>query len=125
MRRRFVRSSSLELSAHGPRLAGCIIATSDFRFSVHTTRLRLARRGKMATLNGLIGSIRRECLEHIVIVSEASLRRTLKAYARYYNEVRTQRSLHKDAPEVRPIHFIGAVRSQLILGGLHHHYVRV
>jgi transposase InsO family protein len=73
----------------------------------------------------LIGSIRRECLDHIVIMGEASLRRTLKAYARYYNEVRTHRSLHKDAPKTRPIQFTGTVRSQPVLGGLHHHYVRV
>jgi transposase InsO family protein len=46
----------------------------------------------------LTGSIRRECLDHLVVMGEASLRRTLKAYARYYNEVRTHRSLHKDAP---------------------------
>ncbi|MEA2912683.1 MAG: putative transposase [Bradyrhizobium sp.] len=45
----------------------------------------------------LIGSIRRECLDHIVVMGEASLRRTLKAYARYYNEVRTHRSLDKDS----------------------------
>jgi transposase InsO family protein len=73
----------------------------------------------------LIGSIRRECLDHIVAVGEASLRGTLKAYARYYTEIRTHRSLHKDAPEVRPIQLIGTVYSRPVLGGLHHHYVRV
>jgi transposase InsO family protein len=41
----------------------------------------------------LIGSIRRECLDHVVVTAEASLHRTLTAYARYYNEVRTHRSL--------------------------------
>jgi transposase InsO family protein len=73
----------------------------------------------------LIGSVRRECLDHIVVMGEASLRRTLKAYARYYNEVRTHRSLRKDSPEARPIQFTGTVRSRPVLGGLHHHYVRV
>jgi transposase InsO family protein len=73
----------------------------------------------------LIGSIRRECLDHIVVMGEASLRRTLKAYARYYNEVRTHRSLHKDAPQTRPVQFTGSVVSHPMLGGLHHHYVRV
>src|SRR5512139_4231935 len=47
----------------------------------------------------LIGSIRRECVDHIVVLSEAQLRRILQAYARYYNEIRTHRSLNKDAPE--------------------------
>jgi transposase InsO family protein len=73
----------------------------------------------------LIGSIRRECLDHIVVMGEASLRRTLNAYARYYNEVRTHRSLHKDAPETRLVQFTGSVFSRPVLGGLHHHYVRV
>src|ERR1035437_6110970 len=43
----------------------------------------------------------------------------------YYNSVRTHRSLHKDAPISRPIHQTGIIRSHPILGGLHHHYVRV
>jgi len=73
----------------------------------------------------LIGSIRRECLDHIVVMGEASLRPTLKAYASYCNEVRTHRSLHKDAPETRPIQFTGMIYSRPVLGGLHHHYVRV
>jgi transposase InsO family protein len=73
----------------------------------------------------LIGSIRRECLDHIVVMGEVSLRRTLKAYARYYNELRTHRSLHKDAPEARPVQFAGSVFLRPVLGGLHHHYVRI
>jgi transposase InsO family protein len=73
----------------------------------------------------LIGSIRRECLDHIIVFGEAHLRRILKSYADYYNSVRTHRSLHKDAPISRPIHRTGIIRSQPILGGLHHHYVRV
>jgi len=46
----------------------------------------------------LIGSIRRECVDHLIVASEAHLRRMLKTYADYYNEVRTHRSLEKDAP---------------------------
>ena len=73
----------------------------------------------------LIGSIRRECLDHVIVLGEAHLRRILKSYADYYNYVRTHRSLHKDAPISRPIHQTGIIRSHPILGGLHHHYVRV
>ncbi|MGB6396545.1 MAG: integrase core domain-containing protein, partial [Bradyrhizobium sp.] len=73
----------------------------------------------------LIGSIRRECLDHIIVSSEAHLRRNLVSYAGYYNSVRTHRSLDKDAPSIRPIQQIGIIRSHPILGGLHHHYVRV
>src|SRR5664279_151590 len=73
----------------------------------------------------LIGSIRRECLDHVIVLGETHLRRILKLYADYYNSVRTHRSLHKDAPISRPIHQTGIIRSHPILGGLHHHYVRV
>jgi hypothetical protein len=73
----------------------------------------------------LTGSIRRECLGYVIVLGEAHLRRKLISYAAYYNSVRTHRSLHKDAPISRPIHQTGIIRSQPILGGLHHHYVRV
>ena len=73
----------------------------------------------------LIGSIRRECLDHLVILSEAHLRRILKTYADYYNKIRTHRSLNKDAPAFRTVQQIGKVESRAILGGLHHRYVRI
>ena len=73
----------------------------------------------------LIGSIRRECVDHIVVWGEGHLRRTLRAYACYYNGIRTHRSLDKDAPVSRPIQRTGIIISHAILGGLHHHYVRV
>jgi transposase InsO family protein len=77
----------------------------------------------------LIGSIRRECVDHIVVLGEAHLgeahlRRILRAYAGYYNDIRTHRSLDKDAPVSRPVQRIGIINSHAILGGLHHHYVR-
>ena len=73
----------------------------------------------------LIGSIRRECVDHVIVLGEAHLRRILISYATYYNSVRTHRSLHKDAPISRPTHRAGMIRSHPVLGGLHHHYVRV
>jgi transposase InsO family protein len=73
----------------------------------------------------LIGSIRREGLDHVIVLGEAHLRRILKSYADYYNSVRTHRSLHKDAPISRSIHQTGIIQSNQILGGLHHHYIRV
>jgi transposase InsO family protein len=71
----------------------------------------------------LIGSIRRECLDHIIVLGEAHLRRILKSYADYYNGVRTHRSLN--APVSRQIQRTGSIKSHALLGGLHHHYVRV
>jgi len=73
----------------------------------------------------LIGSIRRECVDHVVVLSEAHLRRILQTYARYYNEIRTHRSLNKDAPVSRLVQRTGNVKSHPILGGLHHQYVRI
>ena len=73
----------------------------------------------------LIGSIRRECMDHIVVLGEAHLRRVLRSYASYYNEIRTHRSLNMDAPVSRPVQRTGTIKSGPILGGLHHHYVRV
>ena len=73
----------------------------------------------------LIGTIRRECVDHVIALGEAHLRRILQAYARYYNDVRTHRSLDKDAPLSRPVQQIGCVTSHALLGGLHHRYCRI
>jgi transposase InsO family protein len=74
--------------------------------------------------NGLIGSIRRECVDHIVDLGEAHLRRILTRYAAYYNELRTHRSLGKGAPIHRAIQHVGRIASGTVLGGLHH-YCRI
>jgi transposase InsO family protein len=73
----------------------------------------------------LIGSIPRECVDHLVVLGEAHLRRILTKYAGYYNELRTHRSLNKDAPIHRAIQHAGHIVSAPILGGLHHHYCRI
>ena len=73
----------------------------------------------------LIGSIRRECLDHIVIWGVAHLRRSLATYENYYNEIRPHLSLGKDLPVRRSIHRHGSVVSRPILGGLHHQYCRM
>src|SRR5205085_367495 len=65
----------------------------------------------------LIGSIRRECLVHIIVVGEEHLRRVLHSYGRYYNETRTHRSLHNEASVHRTIQRIGFLKSLPILGG--------
>ena len=73
----------------------------------------------------LIGSIRRESLDHLVVFDEAQLCRVLKNYAFYYNQIRTHLSLHKNAPDFRRPQKIGHIPAIPILGGLHHQYVRV
>lgn len=73
----------------------------------------------------LIGSIRRECLDHQLILNAAHLRRVLQDYADYYNLDRTHLALGKDAPITRPIEPHGRIISRPVLGGLHRRYGRV
>jgi hypothetical protein len=73
----------------------------------------------------LIGSIRRECLDHIVVTGEKHLRHILKCYMDYYNAVRTHLSLGKDAPIWRDTQCAGCIEVRPVLGGLHHQYVRI
>src|SRR5512135_806613 len=73
----------------------------------------------------LIGSIRRECLDHIVVFGERHLRHLLRVYADYYNHTRTHLSLNKDSPVSRAVESFGRILPVPILGGLHHQYVRI
>jgi transposase InsO family protein len=72
----------------------------------------------------LIGTIRRECVDHMIVFGEAHLGRTLGAFAAYYNKVRVHRSLDQDAPFHRAIEHLGAIASRPVLGDLHHQYGR-
>jgi transposase InsO family protein len=74
----------------------------------------------------LIGSIRRECLDHVVVVNEAHLRRVLRSYRRYYHRSRTHLGLEKDTPDHRPVSetSIGPIVAIPEVGGLHHRYER-
>jgi len=73
----------------------------------------------------LIGTLRRECLDQMLIFGEGHLRRALSAYAAYYNQARTHLALKKDAPLHRAVQRSGAISAIPILAGLHHQYVRI
>ena len=73
----------------------------------------------------LIGSIRRECIDHVIVFGECHLRHLLRSYLNYYNETRTHLSLDKDAPVSRAIQTIGPIFARPVLGGFHHQYVRI
>jgi transposase InsO family protein len=73
----------------------------------------------------LIGTVRRECLDQMLIFGEVHLRRILSTYAAYYNRARTHLALQKDAPLHRAIQRSGPVVAVPILAGLHHQYVRM
>jgi transposase InsO family protein len=73
----------------------------------------------------LIGSIRWECLDYVVVLGERHLRHVLQSYMNYYNETRTHLSLDKDAPVSRAVDRAGHILCRSILGGLHHQYTRI
>ena len=74
----------------------------------------------------LIGSIRRECLDHVIVLHERHLRRLLTEYLHYYHDWRTHRALDMDCPVPRPVQRpeVGSIREVPEVGGLHHHYER-
>jgi putative transposase len=74
----------------------------------------------------LIGTLRRECLDHVVVLNETHLRRLLRDYLIYYHSARTHLSLDKDAPESRSVEHPaqGGIVEMPMVGGLHHRYTR-
>jgi transposase InsO family protein len=95
------------------------------RSAFETARRLRDHPGKNAYAERLIGSIRRECLDHIVVFGGRHLRHVLLSYTDYYNGTRTHLSLDKDAPISRAAEVVGRILSGPILGGLHQKYVRV
>ena len=75
----------------------------------------------------IIGSIRRDCLDHVIVLNERHLRRILREYFGYYHTSRTHLSLNKDPPETRSIEppELGNVVAFPRVGGLHHRYTRI
>jgi hypothetical protein len=72
----------------------------------------------------LIGSIRRECLDHLIIVNDNHLRKCLKRYLHYYHNQRTHLGLNKDSPEPRGVQAEGDIDKVAVVNGLHHYYFR-
>ena len=140
------QSWSIFLRIHMPQIAAMdlfVVPTIGFNLLYVLVIVRLARR-ELVWINvtthptaewlaqqiteaaeRLIGSIRRECVDHVVAFGEQHLRQVLKSYASYYNTARTHRSLDKDAPVSRPVQRIGRIVSHAVVGGLHHQYVRI
>ena len=71
------------------------------------------------------GTLRRDCLDHVLIFGEQHLRRVLTLYSLYYNETRTHLGLSKDAPLRRAVQRTGCIVTIPILSGLHHRYARI
>jgi putative transposase len=75
----------------------------------------------------IIGSIRRECLDHVIVLNERHLKRVISNYLDYYHRWRTHLSLEMDTPDPRPIQGpeVGCIVELPEVGGLHHHYERL
>jgi transposase InsO family protein len=77
-----------------------------------------------AVAERLVGTLRRECLDRVIVLGEAHLRWVLAEYVQYYNTERPHRSLALETPVRRPRSAIGPIRARSVLGGLHHVYER-
>jgi transposase InsO family protein len=95
------------------------------RWASATGRSPQRHPGKNGIAERLIGTLRRECLDQMVIFGETHLRRILSAYAAYYNRARPHIALQKDAPLRRAVQRFGSIVAIPVLAGLHHQYVRI
>ena len=114
------RQSGFELIGYG---AGFKARVRAMGIRDHPTSFRASWQNEY--VERLIGSIRRECTDHMIVVNEEHLRRILAKYAAYYNDMRTHISLGKDTPYTRAIERFGDVVAYPIRGGLHRRYARI
>src|ERR1700716_767505 len=91
------------------RIYGAVVRRRLRAMGIREKRIEPASPWQNGFAERLIGSIRRECLDHVIVLGEAHLRRVLKSYAHYYNGVRTHRSLNKDAPVSRSVQRAGVI----------------
>ena len=77
-----------------------------------------------AVAERVIGTLRRECLDHLIVLSERHLRAVLAEFIRYYNRDRPHRTLHLQPPRPQAVTATGPIRARPVLGGLHHVYER-
>ena len=119
---------------HAPRYllhdrdgAFAAVATTVADMNIQTVRTAPRSPWQNAYVERVIGSIRRECLDHVIVMNEAGLRRVLASYVAYYMRSRTHLSLAKDSPVPRLVQArsVGAIVVTSEVGGLHHRYDRV
>ena len=103
------------------------VATTIAGMNIDAVRTAPRSPWQNAYVERLIGSIRRECLDHVIIVNEVGLRRVLASYVAYYTRSRTHLALAKDSPAPRPVQsaLTGRTVATPEAGGLHHRYDRV
>ena len=103
------------------------VATTIERMNIQEVRTAARSPWQNAYVERVIGSIRRECVDHVIVMNAAGLHRVLTEYVAYYMRSRTHLALGKDTPVTRPVAPLSAGRIVAIseVGGLHHRYDRV
>ena len=107
------------------RAYGCVFTSRLRAMGIRDRPITPASPWQNGIAERLIGTLRRECLDQMVIFSEAHLRRILSAYAAYYNRARPHLALQKDVPLRRAVQRFGSIVAIPVLAGLHHQYVRI
>ena len=108
----------------GVRIWLCVVRAQNSETLKKYSSL-LKNRTQYGYVERVIGLIRRECLNHIVVTGEQQLHRIMQSYVDYYNRARTHLALRMDAPSGRRVERRRAIRSVPVLGGLHHRYAQI
>jgi transposase InsO family protein len=105
---------------------GAVFSSRVRSLGIHEVKIAPRSPWQNPYVERLIGTLRRECLDHVVVLNESHLRRLLHAYLGYYHGARTHLSLDKDAPDPRPVERLdqGRIVETPMVGGLHHRYTR-
>jgi transposase InsO family protein len=103
---------------------GAVLVPRARRLGVETLLAPVRAPRANAVAEGLVGTLRRECLDRMIILNEAHLRAVLVEFARYYNGHRPHLMLSLDTPRPADRPLVGSVRSRPVLGGLRHVYER-
>jgi putative transposase len=105
---------------------GAVFSSRVRSLGIHEVKIAPRSPWQNPYVERLIGTLRRECLDHVVVLNETHLRRLLRGYLIYYHGARTHLSLAKDAPEPRPVEHLddGRIIETPMVGGLHHRYTR-
>jgi putative transposase len=112
------------LLRNNDRIYGCEFRRQLEVMSIREVRTSFRSPWQNAFVERVIGSIRRECLDHVIVVNEESLRRVLRSYIGYYHASRLHLSLEKDSPTPRAVQCVGNIVAIPQVGGLHHRYER-
>jgi putative transposase len=108
-------------------VSGVVFSSRAQAMGIHEVKTAPRSPWQNPYVERLIGTLRRECLDHIVVLNENHLRRLLRDYLTYYHRCRTHLSLEKDSPESRPVERLdqGRIVETPMVGGLHHRYTRL